>query len=583
MSLIALIKEAGVGTVSKENITDTPLVQETVVSPVDSPSASIPVATDPIEPEVVAQAPMVEPPVVESVVAPIPVDAVPMIPVEEAETAVAEAVEITQIEATGQLLEAEQCAIQDKADELLEIQTALEHLTTIIRKTGVNGIANQTAEAIQIQLRSVNRKLGITSQFVSTESFKARDPRAQHENAVIALESIKTSIKVAKNKFIEIIEKLIALFKKTVNNYLDGVNTLEKKADQLDQRLGALKKTGVGGSITVKNAGVVLLDDSWDIPDDIPGLAHFASVGYPEGVIKYLNNSAKVLLKYKGDNFDHDRLTEEFNREAKPLQHLINMNVKNDKLPGGYYMDVSEDGLSFGIKGEAPTDVVKEIVILPTVELRKKVRQIKEIIIQVKEIRPEVGKIDKASRRLIEATNRATESWGKDQTQAEEYMDTVHDAILRSSASKPRIDEVIKYLIRYLSMQLAICTTMASEIESGNAESSNSDPLREKYSNVFKFMAEGRIEAIRASLYLCFNYKKTTYSEIMQLSEIVAKEFPNLWVPYEVKAFAREIIKDEADWTEDYFNSSIGWLKTNFAKERFENSAKVAQYLGFIQ
>lgn len=476
MSLSALLKEAGVRKVSNENIGETPLVQETVVSPVDSPSAAIPVAetavveTTPlpadVAPAVAEVPPVVEPITTVAVVPPVQESVqVETVPLDVAEIAVADAVEITQIQANGLQLESEQCALQEKADELMDIQTALEHLTTVIRKSGAAGVSNQSAEIIQVQLRAVNRKLGIESTFVSTESFTARDPRGQHETATIALEDIKTSIKVAKNKFIEIMEKLIALFKKTANNYLDGVNALEKKTDQLDQRLGALKKTGAGGSMTVNNAGVVLLDDSWDIPDDIPGLAHFAAVGYPEGVIKYLNNSAKVLLKYKGDNFDRERLMEDFNREAKPLQYLINMNVKDDKLPGGFHMDISEDGLSFGIKGEIPGGVNKELDLLATAELRKKVRKIKEIIVQLKEIRPEVDKIDKAARKLIEAAGRATDSWGKDQTQAQEYMDTVRDAVYRSSASKPRIDEVIKYLVRYLSMQLAICTTMTNEIE----------------------------------------------------------------------------------------------------------------------
>ncbi len=492
MSLLDLIKEASMGKkVSNENAIAAPLVQETVVSPVDSPSAAIPVTyTDPVTQTTVVEttplpaenvesvvAPVAEvasPPVVEPI-APVAADQVSdvavvddvsnMVPVEVAQAAVAEAVEITQIEATSELVEAEHCALQDKADELLEIQTALEHLTTVIRKSGASGVTNQTAEVLQIQLRSINRKLGVDSQFVSTESFSARDLRAQHEVATIALEDIKTTLKVAKNKFIEVLEKLIALFKKTAHNYLDGVNALEKKVNTLDQRLGALKKTGADGSITVNNAGAVLLNDSWDIPDDIAGLAHFASVGYPEGVIKYLTNSAKIMLKYKGENFDRERLIEEFNRESKPLQYLINLKVKDDKLPGGQHMDVSEDGMSFGIAGETPSGVTKELDLLSTVELRKKVRDIKAIIEQLKEIRPEVDKIDSAARKLIEASKRIADSWGKDFNEANEYLDTVRDAVLRSSAAKPRIDEVIKYLVKYLSMQLAICTTMTNEIE----------------------------------------------------------------------------------------------------------------------
>lgn len=486
MSLTALLKEAGVSVkVSKENIAEAPLVQETVVSPVDSPSASIPVVET-----VATPAPVIPAPIVDSVVAPVEevaadvvtdvavVDqlppAVPVVqegvPVGEVQSIVADAVADVQVEATGAILEAEQCAIADKADELLEIQTALENMTTIIRKTGANGVSNQTAEMIQLQLASINRKLGVTSAFVSTESFNARDPRSQHENATIALESIKTSLKVARNNFVELIERLIAFFKKMAHNYLDGVNGLEKKVDQLDQRLGALKKTGEGGSITVANAGPVLFNDSWDIPTDIKGLAHFTARAYPDAVIKYLDKSAKILLKHKGENFDRERLVEEFEQEAKPLQHLIDVNVKDDKLPGGYHMDVSEDGMTFGIGGEGEQVDSKELDLLSTSELRKKVRVIKDIISQLKEIRPEVDNIDKAARRMIEASHRATEGWGKDQEQAKEYLATVGDVLARSSASRPRVGEVIKYLTRYLGMQLAIVGKMADAIEAEKKE-----------------------------------------------------------------------------------------------------------------
>jgi len=484
MSLTKLLNEAGV---SNEDITPAaPLVEQTVVSPVDSPSAAIPVAETVVEaapvvepvPETVAvpvTAPL-EPAVVESVVAPVaeaplPVEAVvaeqviPTVPVVEAQAAIAEAVEITQIEATACQVEAEQLAVKEKADELLDIQTSLESLSSIIRKAGANGVTNQTAEVIQSQLRSINRRLGVDSQFVSTESFNSRDLREQHNVATIALEDIKTSVKVAKNKFIDLLEKILALFKRAASNWLDGLVSLDKKVDKLDQRLGALKKTGGGGSFTLHNAGLVVHNDSIDIPEDIPGLAHFAAVSYPDVVTKYLDQSAKTLLKYKPSDFDPERIKEEFERHAKPLAYLIELQVEKDELPGGHHLDVDAGGLSFGIKGETPAGVDKEVDIETTVELRKKVRLIKEIVEQIKKIRPEVEKIDKAGKRLIEAARRATPGAGEDQKEAQDFYNIVYEAVSRSAAAKPRVDEVIKYLVRYLNAQVAIVNTMADQIE----------------------------------------------------------------------------------------------------------------------
>lgn len=482
MSLTALLKETGVITPSNESIGDIPLVQETVVSPVDSPSAAVPVTPAAVvstEPEVVTPAPVVEAPVVESVVvppeviekAPSPVPALPTgVPEEQVAQVVAEAVAVTQVEATGELLEAEQCAVAEKADELLEIQTSLEALTSIIRKSGANGIANQTAEVIQAQLRSINRKLGVEDKFVSIESFNARDPRSQHDNATIALESIKTSSKVAINKFAKIVEKLIEVFKRVVHNQLDGVAGAEKRIDQLDQRLGALKKTGNGGSITVANAGIVLLNDSWDIPADIPGLAHFTSVAYPEAVTKYLDQSGKVLLKYKlSDDVDLDRIKSEFDSFEKPLKFLIDQKITEDQLPGGYHLDVSENGLSFGIAGEAQNVESKEFDLLSTVELRKKVRDLKQIVTQIKEIRPEVANIDKAGKRLGEAAHRATPGWGRDGDEGKDMLALVEFTFDRIRQSNPRVGEVIAYLMRYVNAQLAICFKMTDAIEQADA------------------------------------------------------------------------------------------------------------------
>lgn len=482
MSLSALLKEAGVSTkVSKENIAETPLVQETVVSPVDSPSATIPVQAETVvstEPEVVVPAPIVEAPVVEPVVAPVaevPVDVVtdvavvdqlePGVPVEQVNAIVADAVADVQVEATGELLEAAQCAIAEKADELLEIQTALENMTTIIRKTGANGVSNQTAEMIQLQLRSINRKLGVESTFVSTESFNARDPRAQHDNAIIALESIKTSMRVTKNKFVEIIERLMGTFTRVVNNYLDGVNNLNKKIDTMDQRLGALKKTGGSGVIELANAGMVMFNDSIDIPPDIKGLAHFSSVTYPVAVVKYLDASAKVLLKYRPDDYSKEEIDEAFASLERPLKTLIEQNVDKDELPGGKSIEILSEGLSFRLKGEVPEDITAEVTIRSTAELRKAVREIKAVNTQLAEMRTEVAKIDKAGKRLIEAGKRASGERSQDQESDDTKYDVVSIAARRAADAQPHIDEVVKYLVVYLNAQLAIVGKMVDAIE----------------------------------------------------------------------------------------------------------------------
>lgn len=448
MSLTALIQEAGVPL----DVAQAQPVVDTIVSPTNEPSSTIPVpdaAVAEVAPElVVAPAPVVDGGVPEGYV-----------PVE----AVTEAVVDVQAEA----LQAEQCALQDKADELLDVQHSMESLDRIIRSTGFKGIGNQTAEILQVQLRAAQRKLGITTAIGSMESFQAKDQREQHAIAQVSLESIRTTAKTAKNRFMEIISKLIEMFKRVVNNYLDGFNVVEKTAADLDRRLSKVKHSGGEGTFKLVNAGLLYRDDKLvrEVTPDVKGLAHFAAVAYPEAVIRFLDGLVKGVLKFDPESGGIEEVKANFEQSRKPLSFLIEKNLADDELPGGYKLDINESGLSIGLSHAKTYSVEpEELPVVTTVKLRNLVRDILLLIQQAKDIRPEVDKIDKAGKKLIEATKRAETKKGTDENKGtyDELSSAVGKIVLEAT---PRIGEIVGYLLKYARFQLAVVNTQLEIIE----------------------------------------------------------------------------------------------------------------------
>lgn len=73
--------------------------------------------------------------------------------------------------------------------------------------------------------------------------------------------------------------------------------------------------------------------------------------------------------------------------------------------------------------------------------------------------------------------------------------------------------------------------------------------------------------------------RSNTGSSLHQLVRHVESQVPELWRPYEVKAFARGIDPDPEVWTEKYFGTQKVYLDTNFAKERYEHLIEVSRNL----
>lgn len=102
--------------------------------------------------------------------------------------------------------------------------------------------------------------------------------------------------------------------------------------------------------------------------------------------------------------------------------------------------------------------------------------------------------------------------------------------------------------------------------------------------NLDKFIAEMKsgksdLSHVRTALRLEFNHHETTSSQIRSMAKKTEGVVKDLWEPYEEKSFAREMVSDKDKWDEDYFDSQVVYLKTNFSRKRFDHLLAVKDKL----
>jgi len=94
-----------------------------------------------------------------------------------------------------------------------------------------------------------------------------------------------------------------------------------------------------------------------------------------------------------------------------------------------------------------------------------------------------------------------------------------------------------------------------------------------------KFVDEGDLRTIRTALRLELNDNRINRQDLRSALAWVKASVPELCVPYEEKAFAREMDLDRSHWVMDYYDNQTVYLKTNFSEERFLHLVEVREHL----
>lgn len=338
---------------------------------------------------------------------------------------------------------AEHELLQDKADELVALQSSMERYESIIRKSGAGGITTQTAEVIQVAVQLAQSKLGISTKIGSMESFKAGDPREKHDLATISVESIRETASAAGKSFIEAIKKILTYIKRLGQNLFDGLIQVDHALAKLDEQLGATKVTGGGTQVHIDTT---MLEDDGSLvtgaPPKVLMLTSFTLVDYPARVSKFFDDAAKLMRGENRHDADPTELLERLEAMTVPLADMIATKADSDQMPGGYEIDVSEGGLSFGIKQvEGHTSKDMTIEAATTRELRKQVRELKAMVDALKKIRPATEKIHASGSKLLEAAEKSS------------FESITKKATTYIQMATPRVGEVIDYLVKYTKAQ----------------------------------------------------------------------------------------------------------------------------------
>lgn len=412
-------------------VVETPAVVDTIVSPVDSPSAAQVVAPD----TVVSTEPAV------------PVDIQMVV---ETQNPTAMLGQATQ--------ESEFC--QSQANELLAMQQACEHYGKLIRQTGLEGVTEEGAAFMHVGLQMIQKSLG-TDLVISKESLEDIHPRSSRTKVTISAESVKELASKAYDAFIEAIKKLIALIEKGWDQVQDfGINQ-EREIDNKLARLRKLKTAAASQEIVIKNPTMLFANGEEVFPETkaLFGLAHFALTAYPKAMETYYKDLAqyvKVVSKMSDQyELSYDEVSANFDERTKPLAKLKETAGINSHFNGNYVVDIAGDGLSFGIKQgdgkEAPSEV--ELVVEAPVKIRKMLEDIKHINKLIIDYRPANTRVHKAGEALLKSAEGV-----ENEDITKKLLQVVKD-------SAPRNREIVHFVCKVTRTYLAVIEQMISKHE----------------------------------------------------------------------------------------------------------------------
>lgn len=407
-----------------------------VVSPVDSPSASQVVAPD----TVVSTEPAV------------PVDIQMVVETQDPTAMLGQATQ-------------ESGFCQEQADNLLAMQQACEHYGKLLRQTGLEGISEEGAAFMQVGIKMIQRTLDTDLQ-VSKESFDTITPRSSRMKVTISAESLKEMASKAYDAFIEAIKKLVALIEKGWDQLKDfGINQGKSIDDKLE-RLKKIKINAVSEEITVRSPSLLFANGEEVFPETkaLFGLAHFAFTAYPKAMETYyksLGQYARGVSKESDDNeTSYEEVSANIDALGKPLEALSTAPGINAKFNGNYEIDISGDGLSFGIKQgdgkEPPAEV--ELVVDAPVKIRKMLEQLRMINDLIVNYRPSNERVHKAAQQLLKDAEGI-----KNTDVNKKLLQVVKD-------SSPRNREIAHFVSKVTRAYLAVIDKMIAKHEAVKAK-----------------------------------------------------------------------------------------------------------------
>lgn len=174
---------------------------------------------------------------------------------------------------------------------------------------------------------------------------------------------------------------------------------------------------------------------------------------------------------------------------------------------------------------------------------------------------------------LLQPLSVSSESWNDEVslenfTKVKEFLIRLWSAVKDAAA---RLWDMIKDWWDQFGKSASALEKMADQLEDRNKTSNDNSSVLPK--NLAKFVNSYKggsdIDYVRTALRLELNDNRHDKEDLIEISEAIKKIIPNVYVPYEEKAFARELPKNLLGVDAKEYDGQMGYLKTNFSEKRF--------------
>jgi hypothetical protein len=250
----------------------------------------------------------------------------------------------------------ESTAMANELSEVVEVQTALECYQKLLRQAGPDGISRQAAGFMRVGLEQFQHDGHVDlSKLIASMEDMGEGEKQHLLPSKLKSDTLGSKIKEAAAKVWEWLKGLWEKSKNFVTQLLQGVVGLERK---LNKAKAAAEKAGskAGGEFKVPNPGRIAIAGKVNIgfPNELKAVSHLGTNTYPERMTQFYNAVASAIGNFdvaSGDKGEVMGLLE------KAKEVLADIQASDADLPGGVKLDVSESGISYGIKEGESADV----------------------------------------------------------------------------------------------------------------------------------------------------------------------------------------------------------------------------------
>lgn len=250
----------------------------------------------------------------------------------------------------------EQTQLGNELGEIVETQVALEAYAKLMRQAGPDGITRQAAGFMRVSLEQFHHDGHIDFSKLIGSMEDMGDGEKQHLlPSKLKSNSLGDKIKEVAGKVWEWLKKTWEKAKQFVEKLRNGVIGLERKLNAAKKAATAAGNKS-GATFTVPNPGRIAVGNKVEInyPDSLKAVSALACKVYPERMTQFYNAVASTISNFNPTSGDPAEITSLLEK-AKGL--LEDIKFSDTVLPGNVKIDVSEDGISFGITEAESVDV----------------------------------------------------------------------------------------------------------------------------------------------------------------------------------------------------------------------------------